>query len=130
MTRLRCITAIFLPVLPFVALVNAQKNNPPTPPFTDYRYESPGTVRKITAKDLPQPYATRSAGNPPDVKSRPADAWPQAPAGFKVELYASDLDNPRLIRTAPNGDVFVAETEPGNIKIFRGITKDGKFEQT
>ncbi len=101
----------------------------PTPPFTDYRYESPGTERKITARDLPQPYATKSAGNPPDVAPRPADVWPQAPAGFKVEQYATGLDNPRLTRTAPNGDIFVAETDPGNIKIFRGL-RDGKPVQT
>ena len=109
---------------------NKSQSGPPTAPFTDYRYENPGTVRKITPKDLPQPYATRSAGNPPDVARRPADAWPQVPAGFKVDLYANGLDNPRLIGTAPNGDVFVAETEPGNIKIFRGISKDGKPERT
>lgn len=101
-----------------------------TPPFTDYRYERPGTLRKITVRDLPQPYATKSAGNPPDVVPRPPDVWPQAMAGFKVELYANGLDNPRLMRTAPNGDAFVAETEPGNIKVFRGITKDGKPELT
>jgi len=39
------------------------------------------------------------------------------------------LDNPRLIRTAPNGDLFVAESRPGRIKVFRGITKDGKPEK-
>jgi len=50
--------------------------------------------------------------------------------GFKVELYATGLDNPRLIRTAPNGDVFVAETRAGKIRIFRGITADGKPKQT
>src|SRR5580698_8168716 len=31
------------------------KAPPPTPPFTDFRYEKPGTVRKITVNDLPQP---------------------------------------------------------------------------
>lgn len=107
----------------------AQLSTPPTPPFTDYRYESPGMARKITPKDLPQPYATRSAGNPPDVADRPARAWPQAPAGFKVELYASGLNNPRLMRTAPNGDVFLAESDAGDIKVFRGIAKDGKAEK-
>ena len=79
---------------------------PPTPPFTDFRYEKPGTTRKITVKDLPQPYATHSADNGPQLVARPDNVWPVAPAGFKVELYASGLDNPRTLRTAPNGDVF------------------------
>jgi glucose/arabinose dehydrogenase len=103
---------------------------PPTPPFTDFRYEKPGTPRKITVADLPAPYATQSAGNAPKVVARPESAWPVAPKGFKVELYATGLQNPRLIRTAPNGDMFVAEFETGKILVFRGITADGKPKQT
>ena len=59
----------------------------------------------------------------------PKNAWPQAPAGFKVDLYASDLNNPREIRTAPNGDLFVAESEPGDVKVFRGTGSDGRAAQ-
>ena len=55
---------------------------------------------------------------------RPANAWPKVPAGFKVQLYVEELNNPRLIRTAPNGDFFVAEMEAGDIKVFRGITAE------
>ena len=103
---------------------------PPGAPFTDFRFEAPGTVRKITAADLPAPYATSSAGNGPRVVARPDNAWPKVPEGFKVELYASDLDNPRLLRTAPNGDVFVAETRAGRIRVLRGIGVDGKAKQS
>ena len=102
---------------------------PPTPPFTDFRYEKPGEIRKITVKDLPAPFATSSAGNSPKVVARPEGAWPQVPAGFKVEQYATGLDNPRIIRTAPNGDIFVAETKAGDVRVFRGITSNGKPEQ-
>ena len=106
------------------------KAPPPTPPFTDFRYEKPGTVRKITVHDLPQPYATQSADNGPKLVARPDNTWPVAPAGFKVELYAAGLDNPRTLRTAPNGDIFLAESDPGRIRIFRGLTSDGKPEQS
>lgn len=102
----------------------------PKPPFTDFRYESPGTTRKITVADLPAPYATKSAGNAPQLVARPADAWPKAPPGFKVALFATGLDNPRLLRTAPNGDVLVAETKAGRITLFRGITADGRPKET
>ena len=102
---------------------------PPKAPFTDYRYEKPGAKRKITLDDLPAPFATSSAGNSPQVVPRPENAWPQVPAGFKVELYASGLDEPRLIRTAPNGDFFVAESHSGEIRVFRGITSEGKPER-
>jgi glucose/arabinose dehydrogenase len=106
------------------------KGAAPTPPFTDFRYEKPGNVRKITVADLPQPFATQSSYNGPNVVARPENAWPVAPAGFKVELYAAGLDNPRLLRTAPNGDIFLAESDAGRIRVFRGLTSDGKPEQS
>ncbi len=99
---------------------------PATPPFIDFRDEKPGTVRKITVNDLPKPFATQSAGNGPHVVPRPEGVWPQALPNFKVQLYATGLENPRLIRTAPNGDFLVAETEKGDIMLYRGITPDGK----
>ena len=111
------------------AVATAVKAPPPTPPFTDYRFEEPGKIRKITLKDLPPPLATASAGNGPQLVARPKDAWPKVLPGFKVELYASDLDEPRLIRTAPNGDFFVAESRTGIIRVFRGITDEGKPAQ-
>lgn len=101
---------------------------PPSPPFIDYRFEKPGEVRKITLKDLPEPYATASAPNSPKVVARPEGAWPKVPAGFEVGLYAAGLENPREIRTAPNGDIFVSESEIGEIRVFRGMTKTGKPE--
>lgn len=100
------------------------------PPFIDFRDEEPGKTRRITVADLPQPYATRSSDNGPRLVARPTGVWPKAPAGFKVELYAAGLDNPRLIRRAPNGDLFLAETDPGRIRVFRGLTSDGKPEQS
>jgi glucose/arabinose dehydrogenase len=99
---------------------------PPQPPFTDFRFEEPGKIRKITVQDLPAPYGTDSAGNAPKVVPRPQGAWPKAPVGFSVQQYATGLDNPRLIRTAPSGDVFLAESSSGKIRVFRGITRDGK----
>jgi glucose/arabinose dehydrogenase len=105
------------------------KDLAPQAPFTDFRYESPGTIRKITVNDLPQPYATKSADNGAQLVARPENVWPVAPAGFKVGLYASGLENPRWLRTAPNGDIFLAESEAGRIRVFRGMTSDGKPEQ-
>jgi glucose/arabinose dehydrogenase len=103
---------------------------PPTPPFTDFRYEVPGKVRKITVNDLPPPYATSSAGNAPTMAPRPDGAIPKAPDGFKVNLYAEGLGTPRVIRVAPNGDIFLAESGTGQIRIFRGMTADGKPQQS
>lgn len=103
---------------------------PPPAPFTDYRYEAPGHERKITVADLPAPYATSSAGNAPSIVARPAGILPKAPPGFEVNLFAERLNGPRVIRRAPNGDVFVAETDAGRIRIFRGMTAQGTPQQT
>src|SRR5690349_20380193 len=103
--------------------------------FTDYSQQKPGTMRKVTVADLPVPYATQSVDNGPNLVPRPQGAMPEAPAGFKVELYSSDVKNPRLIRTAPNGDLFVVESEPdrsgnsGTVKVFRGVDASGKPKQ-
>ncbi len=97
--------------------------------FTDAAHESPGIRRRITLADLPAPAEDQSIDNGPDVVPRPAGAWPIAPEGFKVGMYATGLDNPRELRTAPNGDIFLAESESGEIKVFRGVTPDGKPQQ-
>ncbi len=102
----------------------------PTAPFTDYRYESPGTVRKISVDDLPKPFATESANNGAHIVKRPDGVLPKTKPGFKVRLYADGIETPRLIRTAPNGDYFVALTHVDKIALFRGISADGKPEQT
>jgi glucose/arabinose dehydrogenase len=60
------------------------------------------------------------------VVDQPKGAWPKVPAGFKVERFAEDLENPRLIRTAPNGDLFLAESDAGRVKVFRGISNNGR----
>ena len=81
--------------------------------------DAPGMRHHVTSADLPKPFATASVDNGPHLVSRPAQAWPHVKAGFKVDLFLTGLDNPRLIRTAPNGDIFVAESSPGRIRVLR-----------
>jgi glucose/arabinose dehydrogenase len=47
------------------------------------------------------------------------DQKPLVPAGFAVNLFASGLAGPRMIRAAPNGDIFVAESRAGRISVLR-----------
>ncbi len=97
--------------------------------FTDYTQQHPGVRRKITVADLPEPREAESVDNGPDLVPRPDGAWPQAPAGFKVELYANGaFKEPRLIRTAPNGDLFLADSHGDKIMVLRGVGADGKAQ--
>jgi hypothetical protein len=50
---------------------------------------------------------------------RRTDQKPIVPNGFEVNLFASGLTEPRIIRVAPNGDVFVAESVAGRIRLLR-----------
>ncbi len=118
---------LFLVVLSCGMPLTAQA---PASPFYDFRAESPGTIHKVTVGDLPAPGSQRVGVASPEPLPRPANAFPKTLPGFKVNLYASDLTNPRELRAAPNGDVFLAEMDKGDIKVFRGVTKDGRPEQT
>jgi glucose/arabinose dehydrogenase len=87
--------------------------------YGSWQQDKPGTVRLIRPKDLPQPGATASAASVSRVVPRPPSAAPQVPPGFKIELFAEGLSGPRIIRVAPNGDIFVAETRAGRIRVLR-----------
>ncbi len=98
-------------------------------PFYDYTGESPGTVHKVTVSDLPSPGSEHVGVASPEPQPRPAGAMPKTLPGFKVNIYAADLTNPRKLLAAPNGDIFLAEMDKGDIKVLRGVSKDGKAEQ-
>src|SRR3569623_3636385 len=84
-------------------------------PGVDYRGQVPGRSHLIRVEDLPAPDQAQSVDNGPRLVERPKGAMPQAPAGIQVQLYAEGLHNPRLLRVAPSGDVFVAESTPDGV---------------
>jgi glucose/arabinose dehydrogenase len=85
----------------------------------DWHQDAPGVPHHITVADLPAPYSTTSAGNGPRVVKQPAGATLSVPPGFTVRLFAAGLANPRLVRVAPNGDIFIAETGANRIRVIR-----------
>jgi glucose/arabinose dehydrogenase len=87
--------------------------------FGDWRADKPGVSRLIKPEDLPKPGATPSAANFSRVVPRPSSAMLQVPAGFQINLFAEGLSGPRQMRVAPNGDIFVAETRSGRIRVLR-----------
>ncbi len=86
--------------------------------YGDWTKDAPGVRRRLTPADMPPPYATRSAANGGRIVPRPSGAAPKVPPGFTVELFATGLSGPRLLRVAPNGDIFVAEMRAGSIRVF------------
>ncbi|WP_425615256.1 sorbosone dehydrogenase family protein [Anatilimnocola sp. NA78] len=59
---------------------------------------------------LPKPFATESTIKHPKVVGWPKDKMPQAPAGFRVQAFTRDLENPRWVYVLPNGDVLIAQS--------------------
>lgn len=94
----------------------------------DWTTDAPGVRRKLTPADLDKPYETKSVDNGPKIVPRPEGAWPKAPEGFAVTEFATGLKNPRAIVTAPNGDIFVAESGPNRVRVLRDADGDGKAE--
>jgi len=83
---------------------------------------------EIRLEQLPAPFATESAGNPPIVVHQPADAALHLPPGFHIGVYASGLDDPRTMLLTPAGDVLVAEPGAGKITLLRDANHDGVAE--
>jgi glucose/arabinose dehydrogenase len=91
----------------------------------DYTTDAPGVVRHITVDDLPAPYASPSVDNGPSLAPMPAGFLPQVPKGFSVNVFAKGLSGPRMMRVAPNGDVFVVESGEGRVRVLRDANGDG-----
>ena len=60
--------------------------------------------------------------------ARRGNDQPVVPPGFEITLFAEGLDEPRLIRAAPNGDIFVAEMAAGRVIVLRP-SENGKPRQ-
>jgi glucose/arabinose dehydrogenase len=105
----------------------------PTPPGTpEYVQDAPGKMHRVRVENLPAPFATPAAVNLPRVATPPpaAEQHLQVPAGFHVEVFAQDLAGPRKMLVAANGDVFVATTQGGSIRILRPTADGSRVAQS
>jgi glucose/arabinose dehydrogenase len=136
--RLQKFVFAFMKVCMGIVAISAAATSPGQPPSSgvltgrdalgDWTTDAPGVRRRITLDDLPQPFATRPAANWPRIIRRPAGAAPLAPKGFQVSEFATRLRTPRKIVTAPNGDVFVAESIANRVTVLRDADGDGRAE--
>lgn len=94
--------------------------------FGDYTKDAPGMWRKITAADIPAPFATESARNGSKLVPRPEGATPKVLPGFSVTAFAEGLRQPRQMKIAPNGDIFLSESGAGRVHVIRAAAGAGK----
>jgi len=79
--------------------------------------------------NLSAPFVTKSAGNGPDKAKPPEGFLPTVPTGFHVNVFATGFKVPRFLATAPNGDIFVADTGAGEIIVLRDPQRTGGAQQ-
>jgi glucose/arabinose dehydrogenase len=87
--------------------------------YGDWRMDAPGVTHKITPSDLPAPLASEPKASRSEVARRPEGAALKTLPGFKTEVLASGFDGPRVIRFAPNGDLFLSESTGGRVRVLR-----------
>lgn len=90
-----------------------------TSAFGGWQDDRPGTWRLILPKDLPKPSPAESVSNSADRVTAPEDAAPLLPEGFSAYRIASGLRGPRVVRVAPNGDLFVADSRANRLLVYR-----------
>jgi len=95
-------------------------NTEPPSGDPDWINDRPGRVHRVDLDSLPEPYQTSSAVNFPSVVARPDGANLMLPDGFTAEVFLDeDLSGPRAMVLAPNGDIFLAETQSGRVRVIR-----------
>ena len=50
------------------------------------------------------------------------------PPGFRMEKWAENLGNPRIIAVAPDGAVYVTRRQNGDVVLLRDANRDGKAD--
>lgn len=118
-------------VLAFPLLAHAQSGGVLTgkSAFGDWQSEAPGVRRLIKPQDLPPPFATESVRNRMQLVVDHGNRQLKTLPGFEVKLFARGLEVPRIIRTAPNGDIFVAESSAGRVRVLRPSADGASAEQ-
>ena len=118
---------VLLAALALAACAQTGKVHTGAAALADWKADAPGVRRHIKPSDLPAP----ATGHDPEksIASRvkvipaPQGALPKVPEGFAVQVFASGLKQPRTLRVAPNGDVFLSESETGRVLVFRAGTR-------
>src|SRR5258707_6942630 len=85
---MKLVEAGLLMALAFTPCAKGQQIATGQAAFADWNQQQPGARRRITVADLPEPNPQEAVNNTPQLVPRPKGAWPIAPAGFHVTLYA------------------------------------------
>ncbi|QAU35991.1 sorbosone dehydrogenase family protein [Janthinobacterium sp. 17J80-10] len=117
---------VLLVVLALAACAQTGKVHTGAAALAGWKADAPGVRRHIRPIDVPAP----ATGNAPEtsiassvkVIPAPQGALPKVPEGFAVQVFAAGFKQPRTLRVAPNGDIFLSESGTGRVLVFRAGT--------
>ncbi len=73
----------------------------------------------VNWQDLPLPYHSPSATNPPRLVTRPDDAWLTVPPRFVVEEYLAGFLSPRFLLLGAAGEILMTDIAAGVVYVIR-----------
>ena len=117
MAVLRALFASLLAVIFLAAPAVAEMND-----------QAPGQRFQFDPDKLPAPAPEESVANTPNVAALPDPPPFRLPAGFMVNKFAGPFDYPRWLTVAPNGDVFLALPDSGEVMLLRDSLGVGKAD--
>ncbi|HEV2701198.1 MAG TPA: PQQ-dependent sugar dehydrogenase [Steroidobacteraceae bacterium] len=96
--------------------------------FDDWKSDAPGRAHRIDLAKLPAPFDTPSSAKFPRLVPRPAGANVKLPPGFEMTVFATGTTGARKMLLAPNGDIFLSETQANKVVVMRP-SADGMHAQ-
>lgn len=84
---------------------------------------------EIKVGDLPPPNESESVTNRSWSVKMPARPVLEAPPGFRVTVFASDVNSARWLALTPTDDVLVTQKRGNDIMLLRDRDRDGVAEQ-
>jgi glucose/arabinose dehydrogenase len=73
----------------------------------------------VNWQELPEPYHTESASNPPRLIPKPEQVSLSVPEGFVVEEYLSDFLRPRFMLLGPENEILLSDMGAGIVYVIR-----------
>ena len=90
----------------------------------------PGSITGVRDAPAPTTVPLTDTASPSTVPGLTAPEEPIAlPPGFKINVFAKGLDNPRMLTIGPDGSLYVAERGAGRILHLPDRDGDGQVDQ-
>lgn len=83
----------------------------------------------IRIDELPPPDPGASVTNPPRTVRAPARASLRVPPGFRVQIFADQVEGARWLVLTPGGDVLVTQKQGNEITLLRDADGDGAADE-